>query len=149
MKKLIAVLFCLSLVGCTGIKQPPSICDNMESGQSVLCDLANRYDLRLETVGDVLLAVNLRVVGQIDGYGKQEALIFFNRLKDLINTAPISAEGLQKWVITKAVDIPELMIVSPYIVLLNVPDLLTPTDIQNLNWWIDLNLKMIEAIKEK
>jgi hypothetical protein len=142
MKKLFILAVCLTLFSCAGLPKQKSVCDDMIE-PSVLCELAGKYDIRLETAGDIILVVNLRAI-KLGAYEQYQAARFFNDLKHELNTSPVAAADLKKWVLQHVAEIPELLLVSPYLTYMETPQLLTNKDIEMLNWWIDYNLQFVE-----
>jgi hypothetical protein len=141
---LLVLVYISVFFGCAGLQRPPSICDDMPPGESVLCDIANRYGVRLETVGDVLLVLNLQLIKE-DLYKAKEARRFFDDVRKHLD-GPITAQDLKTLALYHISESPALLIASSYIAYLNVPQLLTAQDVAMLQWWIDYNLQLIESI---
>ena len=87
-KKLMLVLMLAMLAGgCAGWSTAPSVCDNPPS-KSYICEAAHELDLRVELVGDALIAINTAAIS-FDAYTKEDALIVINGLRGAL-TEPIS-----------------------------------------------------------
>jgi hypothetical protein len=142
MKKLLILAVCLTLFSCAGLQKQKSVCDDMTE-PSVLCELAAQQGIRLETYGDFLLVINLRAIKQ-GAYEQYKASLFFNELREKLNTSPVAAVDLKKFVLQRVAEIPELLLVSPYLTYMDSPQILTNKDVEMLNWWIDYNLSFIE-----
>jgi len=142
MQRLFIILTLCLLVGCASWAEIPSVCDNMEPGQSVLCDIAKRHDIRLETAGDLILVVNLRAI-QAGAYSKEDALYVFGKIETALE-APVTAADLRGLVLKYVKDYPELILLSPYLALVDVPEPVTDADREMLEWWIDYNREWLK-----
>ena len=81
------VVFVLFSVGC-GLKGIlPSECDGIAE-YSFLCNLADRFDTRLEDIGNALIIVNSILIGE-EIYTKEQALEISADMKDILKN-PIS-----------------------------------------------------------
>ena len=54
---IIGILFVFA--GCATVQQAPSVCDTLEPGQSVICDMADKVEQRPETVASFLKLGNV------------------------------------------------------------------------------------------
>lgn len=145
MNKLLLISLAFFLcAGCSiiGIKAPPSVCDNKTPGESVLCDIAGKYDLRLETVGDLFLVVNLRAIKE-GAYTKEDAQRFFTKASVWIE-APVSVIDLRMLVLGYVADVPELLLISPYLAYMDVSDPISESDREMMRWWVDYNLRLLK-----
>ena len=69
MKKalLLLIVFTLTLVSCAPLQRlesRPGVCDNISSGESVLCDMAQKSGIRPEDVGKGIVAVNAVLIAR-------------------------------------------------------------------------------------
>ena len=146
MRRLLLAALCsfVMVAGCAwlGLQKPPSVCDDMAPGESVLCDLAGAYDLHLETVGDLFLVVNLRAIKQ-GAYTAQDAIDFFERAK-VFAQAEVSPMDLRMLVLAYVQDFPELLLLSPYLAYMDTPEPITGADKKMLGWWVDYNLRLLQ-----
>jgi hypothetical protein len=129
--------FVMMLSNCStlGIPKPPSVCDNMEQGQSVLCDTANNNDIHLETVGNLVMVLNVDAIKN-DRYSAEQAISVLGDIRAAINS-DITAMGLKSIIIDYIDEYPELILLTPYFGYLDSPEILKAKDIEMLNAWID------------
>lgn len=85
-KLLIQWLFLFFLVGCGHLANLPSVCDHLE--QSRLCVISQKYDVRLEDVGNILIVANAVAIGQ-GLYTVDDAIKVMKELRSVLND-PIS-----------------------------------------------------------
>lgn len=138
--KLVPLLIAIPIiVGCAG--QLPSVCDSKPD--SVLCDIANRHGVRLETVGDIILVVNLRVIKQ-GVYTKHQAADALERMKMAYHAANFTAADLKALVLKYADDYPELILVMQYAGYFDAPTVLKSKDIEMLDWYVDQQLTYLK-----
>lgn len=135
----------LLLQGCamTGIPKPPSVCDELPPGESLLCDLAIKHDLNLETVGNLILVADLRAIKQ-KAYTKRQALHVFNTLEAAVGKDGVLGKDLALLAIKYAYDYPELLLVMPYLNYLKVEAPITEKDRELLTIWIDQNRTVLK-----
>jgi hypothetical protein len=140
----ILILAILALFACStvGLQKPVSVCDSTRLGDSVLCDLANQYDLHLETVGDLLLIINLRAI-QKGSYKPSDALEVLGDIETLLALSP-SPDDLKSLVAYHVIAYPELILLSPYLSYMNVPTPITAKDADMLRWWIGKNRELLK-----
>lgn len=130
--------------GLIGIKPPPSVCDNTKEGDSLLCDLAHRFDLHLETAGNFLMAANMRAI-KIGAYNKMNARAAFTALKNVVNMeGEVSGIDLKMTVDAYIQEFPELLIAAPYVGYLNTPEVIREKDKELLNSWLDQQIGYLE-----
>ena len=147
MKKFIILLSVL-LIGCAaiGIKPPPSVCDNITPGESLLCDLAKKNDLHLETVGNILMLCNFAAIEE-GTYKADEALAVLKRVRAAV-AFQSSGAALVKIVMSALESRPMLamagiMVISPYLSYLDTPDIIKAKDQELLNIWLDQQIKIL------
>ena len=129
--------FVMMLSNCStlGIQKPPSICDNMPAGESVLCDTANNNDIHLETVGNLVMVLNVDAIKN-GVYSAGQAISVLGDIRAAINSG-ITAMGLKSIVIDYIDEYPELILLTPYFGYIDSPKILKSKDIEMLNSWID------------
>lgn len=121
----------------------PSVCDTTPDGDSVLCSIATKNNLRLESVGDILMVVNLRAIKE-GAYTAEGATKVFERFRKAINTQ-VSTTMLRDAVMRYVAEYPELLIVSGYLNYLGdtTVQLIKEKDVEMLNSWIDQQVRMM------
>jgi hypothetical protein len=144
MKKLFLLLTIFALCACAtlGLQKPPSVCDNLSADESVLCDLATKYDLHLETVGDLFLVFNLRAINQ-GAYQAADALEVLGDMEALLDVFATPAD-LRGLVLGHVSDYPELILLSPYLAYMDVPTPITAKDADMLRWWVGKNRELLK-----
>lgn len=144
MKKAFLLLAILALAACStlGLQKPPSVCDSIKPGDSVLCDLAGKFDLHLETAGDLFAIINLRAI-KSGAYEAADALKVLDDIGHMLN-APVSPAGLRGLVLAYVSDYPELILLSPYLSYMDVPTPITGKDVDMLRWWIERNRRLLQ-----
>lgn len=141
---IIGVVYAIALLAnCAALKiqKPPSICEEFAPGESVLCDIALKYDLHLETVGNIILVADLRAIKQ-KAYTKRKALEVFDKF-ELALQEDITANRITQLAISYAYNYPELLLVMPYLNYLKVDTPITEKDKEMLIAWIDQNRTML------
>jgi len=82
----------ITFTGCANlpIRALPSVCDTQitAEGKSYLCEISNKYNIRLEDVGNGIILVNHLVI-EAGVYSKEDALIVIEDIKSLLES-PIS-----------------------------------------------------------
>jgi len=129
--------FVMMLSNCStlGIPKPPSVCDNMPVGESILCDTANSNDVHLETVDNLVMVLNIEAIK--DGrYSAQQAISVLNDIRYAIN-AGITAVGLKMLIIGYIDKYPAMILLAPYFGYLDSPEILKAKDVDMLNACID------------
>ena len=147
---LAAGLLCgAALINCStlGLTTPPSICDNMPAGESLLCDLAHKYDIHLETAGNILMFTNFDLIEQ-GVYSRQDALEMFGRLRQAASQK-VTGSALVAIVRSAFNDKPNLamagvLIVSPYLGYLDVQSPIKDADSDMLVFWIDQQIGFLK-----
>lgn len=140
MKGLIVLLLIVGLAyGCAG--QVPSVCDNQ--ADSVLCEVATEHGVRLETVGDILMVVNLRAIKQ-GAYTKSQARDALISMKDAYHAAGFTSADLKALVLKYVDEYPELILVVSYAGYFDAPEVLKPADIEILDCYIDQQIGLME-----
>lgn len=92
----LACLLCFAVFGCT---PGPSICDITEPGTSILCNTAEKYDVKLEDIGNTFLIANAIAIGE-GLYSRGQALKVLRDLRYLIDedtTYLFFRKVLMKW----------------------------------------------------
>jgi hypothetical protein len=125
-----------------GIKPPPSACDTITEGDSLLCDLATKNGVNLETVGTLIMVLNLRAIKQ-DAYTKQQALGVLQGFKNGISFN-MRGVDLMNLAMAYVDEYPELLLVAPYISYLDTDDFVKPKDVELLNAWLDNMVKTVQ-----
>lgn len=74
---ILAAALVMLLAGCAGNR--PSVCDGIQPGDSLLCQIAADHDIQLEDVGLALVAVNAVAIGE-GLYTRDQAQEVINRL---------------------------------------------------------------------
>ena len=148
MKKLLIGLCLLSLIGgaagCASWTTTPSVCDNPPS-KSYLCDIANKYDIRIETIGATLVAVNAANIGMFELYDKKDALRVMTEIRSALD-GPISYAFFALEIEKKLYQYPGLLDVAEDI-LHELDKLLDPIaafDRQMLIDWLDGQIENLE-----
>lgn len=136
---LILIMLAGFLAGCMG--QLPSVCDNQT--ESVLCDVAERYNVRLETVGDILMVVNLRAIKE-GVYTKSQARGALLSMKEAYHAANFTATDLKALILEYVDEYPELILVVQYVGYFDMPDVLRVKDVEFLDSYIDQQLTLIQ-----
>jgi len=139
---LIGAVLVLALAIVTSGCKRESICNSIEPGDSVLCDIAAENDLHLETVGQLIMVANLRAIKE-GAYTKEEAVEVLQEIKDVL-IFQVSAQTLHNMAAQYVVDYPELLLLSPYVGELDTPRLLTDADRKLLTTWIDGQIDLLQ-----
>lgn len=138
------ILFLLVfIVSCGTMQQPPSICDNLQPGESVLCDLAKQAGVQLEFIGDVLMVVNLRAIKE----GLYTASQARDAIQNVINTVALdgaTTAQVRAIILENAAEYPELLLASRYLTLLDAPAILKPFDKNTVLGWCYEQLEIIK-----
>ena len=140
-----ALIPLMLLVGCgtLGIGKPPSICDDLAPGDSVLCDLAARADINLEVLGDLIMVVNLRAIRE-GAYTAADAQRALQGIRDAVSvTNVLSAAELRALALRYISDFPELLLISRYIYVIDSPRILTARDRAMIISWCDQQLSLL------
>jgi hypothetical protein len=138
----VGVLMTASGCASIGIMEPaPSVCDGLMAENSVLCGVAVRNGLNLETVGDFIMVGYLRLIHE-GVLTKEGVASFFGDVRYALGYE-ISAADLKALVLEQADEYPELMLGLRYIGYLDTPEMLTSADKDMLVGWIDDQLKML------
>lgn len=137
MKKLTVLICALALFSC---QTPKSVCDNL-TGPSLLCSLSDKAGVRLETVGDLIMVVNLRAIKH-GAYTAEAAANVLYAFKPFLEPG-MAASELKHLILSNAGEFPELILVTPYISLLETSDTLTVADIGMLEFWVDQQIRMV------
>lgn len=147
MNKLIAValILSLSLIGCgaLGLKAPPSVCDNMGTGDSILCDIATKNDIHLETAGNFFMVLNMRSIKE-GLYTKDQAHDVILGLQSAVGLFEITGDDLRNLVLDYTADYPELILMSPYLGYLSGAGEIKDADRDMLTTWLDLVDKSVQ-----
>lgn len=141
------------LSGCAGmgplknVPPPPSICDNTQPEDSLLCALAHKYGVRLEDVGNIMVLFNVAAIEQ-NAYSAAQSRQFFNNLRTVLAADGITGQNIMVYVLRSLKGSPALvaagiLVVSPYIQYLDTQEVFTATDKTWLNKWIDDQLALI------
>ena len=138
MKKisLILVMFLLFLVaGCSPMFNGPSVCDDKTS-PSLLCDIADNNGVRLESVGDLIIIVNM--VSILGGqYTNDHAVTVLKNIRQSIEQ-PISYAFLKAVIEENAGGYPGLFdMANSYISELISPEIISTKDRFILIGWLD------------
>jgi len=132
---IIGILFVFA--GCAINQQAPSVCDTLEPGQSVICDMADKVGQRPETVASFLKLGNVAgLSGKL--YTAQQADKFIsdtiNHLKSL--TGGLTYAQAVKYVITTLAglspEVQSLFIVLDDFIAIDTNEVLTSIDIEML-----------------
>jgi len=89
-KFIIVLLMALVVAGC-GFNFP-SVCDNMTE-PSLMCDIARKYNVRVEDIGNVLIVTNAIAIGE-GQYTKEQAVGVFREIRSLLDN-PITYMALR------------------------------------------------------
>ena len=150
MRKLMILMFVFLFAGCAilGIKPPPSVCDGIASGESLLCDTARKNDLHLETVGNIIMLVNLSAI-EDGSYKASEALSVLRSVKIAAAAGP-SGAALVNIVTAALAGKPSLtaagiMVLSPYLSYMNTVSPIKAKDQELLNFWLDQQINLLNA----
>jgi len=145
---LLLIFLSVSFIGCAaiGIKPPSSVCDNIAPGESLLCDLAKKNDLHLETVGNILMLCNFAAIEE-GLYKADDALAVLKNVKTAVAFQP-SGAALVKIVMSALDSRPMLamagiMVISPYLGYLDTPDIIKIKDQELLNIWLDQQIELL------
>lgn len=140
----VGLLIAWLLSGCAtiGFQTPLSECDGLAPEESFLCKVAVENDLHLETVGNIVMAADLRAIKQ-GAYTAEQALAVFDSIDRALNRADLTANELTILAIKYVYNYPELILLMPYINYLKVDTPLTEKDIAMLRYWIDQNRQML------
>ncbi|HLA02193.1 MAG TPA: hypothetical protein VJ019_05475 [Aestuariivirga sp.] len=133
----------LANCGTLGIGKPPSICDDLAPGNSVLCDLAARADINLEVMGDLIMVVNLRAIKE-GAYTAADAQRALQGIRDAVSaTNVLAAAELRALALRYISDFPELLLISRYIYVIDSPRILTARDRAMIISWCDQQLSLL------
>lgn len=143
-KVMLALIGLLIMQGCSGspLKAPVSVCAKIPFGESVLCDLAQKSNVTLEVVGDLIMVINLRAIKE-EVYSADDARKVLETIKKAIAVQSLTASDLRSLILKYVDDYPELILVSRYIYKLDTPQVLTQTDRQMLRDWCDQQLALL------
>jgi hypothetical protein len=134
-----AILAVFAIAGCA--ITPPSVCDTTAPGESLLCDLSRQYNLRLETLGDIAMVLNLRAIKQ-GAYSAADAKKVLADFRAAVQL-DISGSDIKGMVLKYVYDYPELILLSPYLGYLETPRIIQPRDKAMLTKWIDEQIAFI------
>lgn len=84
----IFIWFAATFPGCATWTTAPSVCDN-PPGKSYICDIANDLDIRIETVGQTLIAINAANIGLWNLYTVEQAVDVMQNIRGILDE-PIS-----------------------------------------------------------
>lgn len=143
-KIMLALIGLLIMQSCSGspLKAPVSVCAEIPPGESVLCDLAEKSNVTLEVVGDLIMVINLRAIKE-KAYSADDARKVLETIKKAIAVQSLTASDLRSLILKYVDDYPELILVSRYIYKLDTPQVLTQTDRQMLRDWCDQQLALL------
>ena len=146
MKILHAALILLTVctIGCQ-LRQGHSVCDSIEPGESVLCDIASAQGVSLEVVGNGLIVVNAIAIGErlyssreaievLEAlYGTLEWPITYMLFRDEINKALANYPGL-------------INIIEIYLTEFSLSKRISITDKEILQRWIQARISSLKTI---
>jgi hypothetical protein len=147
MKRLFILAFALLVSGCSvlGIEKPVSYCDNLQPGESVLCDIATDLDVHLETIGDLFIGFDLQ--GIQDGhFTKEEARSALIKFQSVYQTANFSADDLRLLIMEYTARYPAFILLKRYVGSLQVHKLLKDVDRYILDYHINDHLALIDMV---
>lgn len=145
MKIYLAILFLVFLIGCVATKPKPSICDPVPVSESLLCDAAARSGVRLEFVGNILVAANIEAIGK-GKYTKEQALTVLNTLKDFMSM-PVSYSFVNRYVMDAFKRNPGLfLIATEYIDQFTGTQIIRSKDREILVGWLDKQIQLVEGL---
>lgn len=139
----LAILIILSLGCSTTLSNLPSKCDNLEN--SLLCDISEKYEVRLEDIGNILIVANDIAIGE-DLYSKDDAIRVMNELRAVLDN-PVSYAFFRANIYEKINAYPGLLdIASVYFnELENVTQIMYSEDQDLLKGWLDRQISILEG----
>lgn len=137
MCKLFLVVFAMSTIGgCGALATMPSVCDSVDPGESVLCDLAKDNKIRIEDVGNAFIFVNAIAIGE-GVYTKEEAVEVCQALLDVLDT-PITYIALRTELLDQVQKYPGLLeVAQSYMAIFNVDEDIYRKDRDLLIKWLN------------
>lgn len=138
--------FTALMAGCTASATSQcSVCDNIESNESVLCDIAAKQGIPLESVGRGLIVVNaVAITGGL--YTKDQAVTVLKVLRESLDnsvTYAVFAVFLEDYV----KKYPEMMnVIQVYLDQFAVNRFINDVDKKILTDWLDERIKSLERI---
>ncbi|MCK5602634.1 hypothetical protein KAR91_12210 [Candidatus Pacearchaeota archaeon] len=145
MKKLLALVFTLVLLTSCATANLPSVCDNIEEGQSYLCQVAEKRDVRLEDIGNVLIVANAVSIGE-GWYSGQNAIDVMREIRSALDS-PVSYLYFKAKVEVTTKKYPGLLEVAEiYLGEFTSSKIMYTRDRQILIDWFDNRIERLEAI---
>lgn len=158
----------LVAMGCSkAFLNAPSICDEgspkvaqlkaymmthygveVQSDESVLCDIANAHEKHLEGTADLIFFIDVGAI-RLKVHTKQQAIRVYRDLKRYaLSGVEITSGDMASFAMKYAARYPGLGIVLQYTNLLNMPDyrgmLFKDLDLAKVVWWCDRNEKLLQ-----
>lgn len=146
---ILILVLCFGTIGCAGLglKPPPSVCDNLAQGESLFCEIAQKNGIHLETTANLFLFANFAAI-DAGAYSAKDAI---KVLGDIRYAASFEARATDLVRIVRDVfkansnlAMAGIMIISPYLSYVDVPDALRPKDRDMLIKWIDDQISLLK-----
>ena len=133
------ILIVVALIGCQGaLQQPPSVCDSIQPGESVICDMSQKIGQKPETVAGILKLANIGGLSA-DLYTAQQADKFLGDIIEALNLygpTGITYADAVTWVLGMMANLPPevqaLFIVLDDYLVISSGKMLTQIDINML-----------------
>lgn len=135
----ILMAICLLLLASCTTFQTTSVCDDITSGDSVLCDMATKQGVSLESIGHGLIVVNaVAITGGL--YTKAEAVEVLGILRESLDR-PITYMVFKVLLEEYTTKYSELLdILQIYLDQLDLDTLISDTDKDILRSWLDARI---------
>ncbi|MCK5611389.1 hypothetical protein KAR91_56485 [Candidatus Pacearchaeota archaeon] len=141
MKKLFVLVMLVAIVGCSSMTNQLSVCDTITQ-PSYLCEIANKNNIRIEDVGNILMVANLLAIDQ-GVYTTAQALSEMKSIRDFLDN-PVSYLAVLNLVTDSTSKYPGLFIVaSIYIKQFNSSRIMYSKDQAILRSWLDLQIETL------
>lgn len=135
MKKILIVLLLVLTVGCATKNTNKNVC-GIDAPVSYLCDIANKYNVNIESVGKMIRISNAAAIAT-NKYSAKEALEVLKDIREKLET-PIEYSFVHSAIKQIYKKHPELFIImNEYIMELDIPEPMFQYDRDMLISWID------------
>lgn len=144
--KFLATLMLAAMLFIAACATGPSVCDTMAPNESILCDTANKYGVKLEDIGNTLIVANAVAIGE-GLYTSGQALQVVKSLRSILDddiTYLFFRDELMQW----TSEYPGLFEVAMiYLSDFGFDIGLTSTDRNMLQEWFDARIETLENYK--